>query len=146
MTGQENQQGEDMSATIELFELYKTEIGACTDGAGAASLGVKRQTVSNWRTRGSQAEPQLIEKMATTVNADAGEWSFRVQIEQAFDAPNKQVWQRLSRKLGYKLYCAITLGASAIGQFESRLGMLADEVACYTSGIAVVSEKLLTSL
>lgn len=141
-----NQQGEDMSATIELFERYKARIGACTDGAAAASLGVKSQTVSNWRTRGSQAEPRLIEKMVATVDADIGEWLLRVQIEQSFDTPNKEVWRRLSEKLGYKLSCVAVLAASAVAQFGCRLAMLAEELACGELGIAAVTDRLMVLL
>jgi hypothetical protein len=142
----ENQQGEDMSATMELFERYKMKIGVYTDGAGAASLGVKSQTVSNWRTRGSQAEPRLIEKMAATIDADAGEWLLRVQVEQSFDTSNKEVWRRLSQKLGYKLGCVAVLSASAVAQFGCRLGMLAEDLACGASGIAAVTDRLMILL
>jgi len=46
-----------MSAIIELFEQYKRPIDVQADRLAAQALGVKSQTVSNWRTRGSQAEP-----------------------------------------------------------------------------------------
>jgi hypothetical protein len=99
----DNQQDEDMSATTELFEQYKLRIGAHADSAGAAALGIKSQTVSNWRTRGSQAEPWLIEKMTMALGVDATEWLVRVQVEQSHDASNKDVWRRVGKQLGYKI-------------------------------------------
>ncbi len=91
-----------MSATLELFERFKQVVGAQADSAGAQALGVKSQTVSNWRTRGSQAEPRLIEKMCTTVHEDLAPWLMRVQMEQASKA-NRQVWRRVGEKLGYHM-------------------------------------------
>ena len=92
-----------MSATTELFEKYKLRLGVHADSAGAMALGIKSQTVSNWRTRGSQAEPWLIEKMTMALGIDTTEWLVRVQVEQSPDVRNKEVWRRLGKRLGYKL-------------------------------------------
>jgi hypothetical protein len=92
-----------MNSTLELFEQYKLHLGVQADSAAAAALGVKNQTVSNWRTRGSQAEPWLIENMCIALGVDTTEWLLRVQIEQAPDASNKLVWLRMGEKLGYKV-------------------------------------------
>lgn len=91
-----------MSTTLELFERYKQAIGAHADRAGAQALGVKSQTVSNWRTRGSQAEPRLIEKMCSGLREDVAPWLLRVQMEQASNA-NRKVWRRVGEKLGYHM-------------------------------------------
>jgi len=124
-----------MSATLELFEKYKLRIGVQADSAGAAALSIKSQTVSNWRTRGSQAEPRLIEAMATTVGADVGEWLLRAQIEQSFDPSNREVWRRMSRKLGYRLGSIGGLLIPAAAQLGSWLGMLAADSAALAESL-----------
>lgn len=92
-----------MSATLELFERYKQVIGVQADSAGARALGVKSQTASNWRTRGSQAEPRLIEKMCVMLREDVAPWLLRVQMEQTPDTSNREVWRRVVEKLGYRI-------------------------------------------
>jgi len=92
-----------MSATLELFERYKQSIGAQADSRGAQALGVKRQTVNNWRMRASQAEPRLIEAMCLALREDVTPWLLRVQLEQSPHASNRQVWQRVREKLGYRM-------------------------------------------
>lgn len=92
-----------MSATLELLTKYKQALAVHADSAAAQALGVKNQTVSNWRTRGSQAEPWLIEKMCTAVGEATAPWLLRVQFEQAPDASNKQVWRRVAQHFGCKL-------------------------------------------
>lgn len=119
-----------MSATIELFESYKTGVGARTDGAGAASLGVTSQTVSNWRNRGSQAEPQLIEKMCATLNEDLASWLLRAQMEQASSA-NRQVWHRVAEKLSYRIAGAIL----AVGLPATEASGFAETPFVYVSAI-----------
>jgi hypothetical protein len=131
-----NQQGEDVSATIQLFEKYKLHIGARTDSAGAAALGIKCQTVSNWRTRGSQAEPRLIEAMATTLEADVGEWLLRAQIEQSFDASNREVWRRMSRRLGYRLGSIGAVLIPTAAQLGGQLRMLVADSAALAENLA----------
>lgn len=92
-----------MSATIELFEQYKQVLGVQADRPAAQALGVKSQTVSNWRTRGSQAEPWLIEKMCQKVGHDAAPWLIRALTEQATGANNRKVWERMGRSLKYRI-------------------------------------------
>jgi hypothetical protein len=92
-----------MSATLELLAKYKQALAVHADSAAALALGVKNQTVSNWRTRGSQAEPWLIEKMCAAVGEATAPWLLRVQFEQAPDASNKQVWRRVAQHFGCKL-------------------------------------------
>jgi hypothetical protein len=92
-----------MSATLELLAKYKQALAVQADSAAAQALGVKNQTVSNWRTRGSQAEPWLIERMCMAVGEATAPWLLRVQFEQTPDASNKQVWQRVAEHLGCKL-------------------------------------------
>lgn len=96
-------QREVMSATLELLEQYKHALGMRADCAAASALGVKNQTVSNWHTRGSQAEPWLIEKMCAAIGVPTAPWLLRVQFEQTPNASNKQVWQRVAEHLGFKL-------------------------------------------
>lgn len=98
-----------MSATIELFEQYKQAIGVQADRLAAQALGVKSQTVSNWRTRGSQAEPWLIEKMCVVLGHDATPWLVRMLTEQATVPHNRKVWERVSQGLGYKIAGTVAL-------------------------------------
>lgn len=108
------QQAEDMNATIELLEQYKRSIDVQADRLAAQALGVKSQTVSNWRTRGSQAEPWLIEKMCVALGHDATPWLVRVLAEQATGLHNRKVWMRVGKGLGYKIAgVAALLGAQA---------------------------------
>jgi hypothetical protein len=92
-----------MNATLELLERYKRALSIDADSAAARALGVKNQTVSNWRTRGSQAEPWVIEKMCAAVGLPTAPWLLQAQYAQAPSLPNKQVWQRVARTLGCKL-------------------------------------------
>lgn len=92
-----------MSATIELFEQYKQAINVQADRLAAQALGVKSQTVSNWRTRGSQAEPWLIEAMCAELACAAAPWLIRVLAEQATGAHNRGVWERVGKGLGYRM-------------------------------------------
>ncbi|HVX56666.1 MAG TPA: hypothetical protein VHA37_02950 [Candidatus Saccharimonadales bacterium] len=94
-----------MSTTLELFERYKQALTLRTDGAAAAALGVKSQTISNWRTRGSQAEPKLIETMCRSLDLDVLPWLLRIQMEQSSDGANKAVWRRVGSRLGYPMAC-----------------------------------------
>jgi hypothetical protein len=41
--------------------------------------------------------------MCNTVGADLAEWLLRVQAEQATSQPNKTVWQKAIKQLGYTL-------------------------------------------
>lgn len=89
-----------MTATTELLDRYRQAKGLKSDNAAALSLGVKRQTINNWRMRGSQGEPHLIERMCDTLQMDPAPWLLRALQEQSHNA-NKQVWQRLTHRLGY---------------------------------------------
>jgi len=112
-----------MSATIELFEQYKRSIDVQADRLAAQTLGVKSQTVSNWRTRGSQAEPWLIEKMCVALGHDATPWLVRALAEQATGPHNRKVWMRVSQGLGYK----IAGMAALFGVHAAWLSRFADE-------------------
>ncbi|HEU4992312.1 MAG TPA: hypothetical protein VFT52_07480 [Luteimonas sp.] len=92
-----------MNATLELLERYKLALSLRADSAAARALGVKTQTVSNWRTRGSQAEPWVIEKMCAAIGVPTAPWLLHAQFAQAPDASNKQVWRRVAQSLGCKL-------------------------------------------
>lgn len=101
-----------MSATIELFEQYKQAIGVQADRLAAQELGVKSQTVSNWRTRGSQAEPWLIEKMCLVLERDATPWLLRTLAEQASGAHNRVVWERVAKMLKHRATAMMAVGVS----------------------------------
>lgn len=101
-----------MTATIELFDRFKQRLELVHDSAAAERLGVKAQTVSNWRNRGSQAEPRLIEAMCRALDVDATAWVLRAQAEQAHDPANGAVWRRLAARIGTS---AAALSALAAG-------------------------------
>jgi hypothetical protein len=98
-----------MSPTIELFEQYKHFRGVQADRLAAQMLGVKSQTVSNWRTRGSQAEPWLVEKMCLALGQEATPWLVRILAEQATSAHNRKVWERVGASLGYRMASVLAL-------------------------------------
>ncbi len=116
-----------MSATIELFERFKNRLQVGSDHAAGQILGVKPQTVSNWRTRGSQAEPKLIESMCQKLQEDPVPWLLRAQADQAHDPDNVLVWKRLANRLGVALGALVLfLGRSpeAIAQTRPSLAGL----------------------
>jgi hypothetical protein len=101
-----------MTATIELLERYKHSLGVRADRLAAQALGVKSQTVSNWRTRGSQAEPWLIEKMCMALGYDVAPWLVRMLAEQATGMHNRKVWMRVGKSLGYRMVSVAALAAA----------------------------------
>lgn len=93
-----------MNTTTILFDRYKASLNARSDRRAAMALGVKVQTVSNWRTRGSQAEAATIDAMCKQLKEDAMPWLMRIQAEQGgTDSPNGMVWQRVATGLGVPL-------------------------------------------
>lgn len=93
-----------MNTTITLFERYKASMQARSDRRAAMALGVKVQTVSNWRTRGSQAEAATIDAMCKQLNEDPMPWLMRIQAEQGGpESANGMVWQRVATRLGVPL-------------------------------------------
>ncbi len=104
-----------MSTTIELFEKFKERLQVRSDHAAGQVLGVKPQTISNWRTRGSQAEPKLIETMCRKLDQDPTPWLLRAQAEQAHDPDNVMVWKRMASRLGVSL-SAIALFVGSGGE------------------------------
>ena len=115
-----------MSATIDLFEQYKQFIGVQSDRLAAHALGVKSQTVSNWRTRGSQAEPWLIEAMCLQLGCDATPWLIRTLTGQA-SAHNRKVWERMAVRLGYRMTSWIALACVTVAgllEWADSLGMV----------------------
>lgn len=131
-----------MSATLELFEQFKRRLGMQADRTAAAALGVKSQTVSNWRTRGSQAEPWLIEKMCVAIDADLAGWLLRVQMEQAPNIENKLAWRRVCEKLGYQTAGIAALLTSASTRFGDWLASLfgADLIGGLSRTVALVAQ------
>lgn len=114
-----------MSTTIELFEQFKEHLEVRSDHAAGLMLGVKPQTISNWRTRGSQAEPKLIETMCRKLGQDPTPWLLRAQADQAHDPANVMVWKRMASRLGVSLSAiAVLLGRSneAVAQTTAAMG------------------------
>ncbi|NII11357.1 hypothetical protein [Oleiagrimonas sp. C23AA] len=100
-----------MTATTELLDQYRQAKGLKSDNAAALSLGVKRQTINNWRMRGSQGEPHLIERMCEALEIDPAPWLLRALREQSHNA-NKLVWERLTQRLGYAAVALVSVFAS----------------------------------
>ena len=99
-----------MNATLRLLDLWKAAKGIASDNAAAQALGIARQTVSNWHSRGSQAEPSLIARMATDIGQDAGAWLATVESERARTEADREAWRTLAHRLG----TAATLAAVAL--------------------------------
>lgn len=89
-----------MSATLELFEAWKAAKGYATDSAAGHALKVSRQTVNNWRSRGGNAEPHVIERMAADLGRDPVPVILQAFAEAARDAEAKRTLGRLARRLG----------------------------------------------
>lgn len=93
-----------MNTTTELFDRYKASLEVRSDRQAAMRLGVKVQTVSNWRTRGSQAEAATIDAMCKQLGEDPMPWLLRIQAEQGgTESPNSQVWRNVAMRLGVPL-------------------------------------------
>lgn len=112
-----------MSATVKLFEAYKDALGISTDCGAADKLGVKNQTVNNWRTRGSQAQPYLIQRMCTKLALDPSEWTLRAQMQQTPDNKNKAAWRRVAKQFGYKLALLAVPAAAVLSTHLSGTAM-----------------------
>jgi len=93
-----------MNSTTTLFDRYKESLQVRSDRQAALSLGVKVQTVSNWRTRGSQAEAATIDAMCEQLGEDPMPWLLRIQAEQGGEASrNSRVWRNVAVRLGVSL-------------------------------------------
>lgn len=93
-----------MNSTTTLFDRYKESLQVRSDRQAALSLGVKVQTVSNWRTRGSQAEAATIDAMCEQLGEDPMPWLLRIQAEQGGETSrNSRVWRNVAVRLGVSL-------------------------------------------
>lgn len=93
-----------MNSTTTLFDRYKESLEVRSDRQAALSLGVKVQTVSNWRTRGSQAEAATIDTMCEQLGEDPMPWLLRIQAEQGGESSrNSRVWRNVAMRLGVSL-------------------------------------------
>ncbi|HEX7338539.1 MAG TPA: hypothetical protein VF271_01245 [Rhodanobacteraceae bacterium] len=93
-----------MNATTILFDRYKDSLQVRSDRQAALNLGVKVQTVSNWRTRGSQAEASTIDAMCKQLAEDPTPWLLRIQAEQGgAESRNGRVWRNVAVRLGVAL-------------------------------------------
>lgn len=93
-----------MNTTTELFDRYKASLEVRSDRQAAMRLGVKVQTVSNWRTRGSQAEAATIDAMCSQLGEDPMPWLLRIQAEQGgIESRNGKVWRNVAMRLGVSL-------------------------------------------
>ena len=87
---------------------------------------MKPQTISNWRTRGSQAEPKLIETMCRKLDQDPTPWLLRAQADQAHDPDNVMVWKRMASRLGVSLSAiALFVGSRRRGRAAQAVSTLA---------------------
>src|SRR5699024_11189258 len=119
------------NTTTLLFDRYKESLGVRSDRQAAMRLGVKVQTVSNWRTRGSQAEAATIDAMCAQLQEDPMPWLLRIQAEQGGeDSRNGQVWQRVAMRLGVSLSMTMLaiegLAGGVAGGWELVAGSSAD--------------------
>lgn len=134
-----------MSTTVELLERFKLHLAVRSDHAAGRMLGVKPQTISNWRTRGSQAEPKLIEMMCRKLGEDSAPWLLRAQAEQAHDPANGLVWKRLATRLGVSL-TALAVMLETGADILSSLGSLSGTIWSASSALALPFGKALVLL
>src|SRR5690625_1781147 len=121
------------NTTTLLFDRYKESLGVRSDRQAAMRLGVKVQTVSNWRTRGSQAEAATIDAMCAQLQEDPMPWLLRIQAEQGGEASrNSRVWRNVAVRLG------VSLPAMAIG-LEGLMDLA-------MNGLMTASESSMTML
>lgn len=125
-----------MTATNELFDSYKVAIGVSADLGGAKSLGVKAQTVSNWRNRGSQASPKLIEAMCRRTGENPARWLLRVMAEQAPDPADRAVWKRVAKQVKASLAFAGVALASALYLLFGGTGALSEPALALSGEVA----------
>ncbi len=134
-----------MSTTVELFERFKAHLTVQADHAAGQILGVKPQTISNWRTRGSQAEPKLIELMCRKLGEDPMPWLLRAQAEQAHDPANEMVWKRVASRLGVSLSAiALFLGRSHEAAAQGVNNLVGDNA--FAAGIVDAMGQALSAL
>lgn len=88
-----------MNATLELFEDWKKARGFTTDSAAGHALGVTRQTVNNWRSRGGNAEAHVIERMANDLGKDPIPYILRAFSEASKSAEAGRSLARMAKKL-----------------------------------------------
>jgi len=97
-----------MTATTDLLDLYKERLGYDSDNAAAKSLGLSRQTLSNWRVRLSQGEPYVIERICAALDMESGPWLLRLLSEQADKDVNRKVWRSLRNRAQFGLYALLS--------------------------------------
>lgn len=88
-----------MNATLELFEDWKKAKGFETDSAAGHALGLSRQTVNNWRSRGGNAEAHIIERMAADLGKDPIPYILRAFSEASKSAEAGRSLARMAKKL-----------------------------------------------
>ncbi|HEX7342303.1 MAG TPA: hypothetical protein VF269_08525 [Rhodanobacteraceae bacterium] len=115
-----------MNTTTTLFDRYKESLAVRSDRQAALHLGVKVQTVSNWRTRGSQAEAATIDAMCKQLGEDTMPWLLRIQAEQGGeDSRNGKVWRNVAVRLGVSL-SVIAIMLEGIASTVSSMTALTD--------------------
>lgn len=113
-----------MNATTRLLGHYRENLGIKSDNAAAKSLDIKRQTINNWRKRGSQAEPHLIARMCDAIGEDPASWLLQVMCEQSRLDANRRVWQRLSQRFGLGVVTVLTMVAGEIMAPDGLVSMV----------------------
>lgn len=121
-----------MTATRILLDRWKAAKSIPSDNAAALELGITRQAVSRWRQTPTQAEPNLVARMAHDLGDDAGKWLALVESERARSDADRKVWAALARQLG----AAATLAAVALlpfpGNATSRVSSTENALTGYT--------------
>lgn len=105
-----------MTELNKLLDKAKETRSLSSDAALAASLGLKRQSVFQWRQGGAIGNTQLADLIAL---ANAPESiAIAVHAEQAKSAAERRLWSRLARQLGV----AATLAVATLLPFTSNAG------------------------
>lgn len=101
-----------MSATWELFTKWCAAKNVPNDRQGALALGVKPQTVANWKD-GRNGGLAVLERMANDLGEDVV--PYMVQAMREANTANRaeaDAWKRLGKKLGAAAIAALAIGFS----------------------------------
>lgn len=102
-----------MSAIAQLLDKAKKTRSIPSDNAFAASMGLRRQVISQWRSGDSYPSEDNIAQLAEAAGEDPVTWLVRVKAERT-EGPAGKAWARLARQLGAAASIAILMIALAL--------------------------------
>lgn len=81
-----------MSVTIELLDALKASHGGASDYKAAQLLGVKQQTMSQYRNGRFPLSAEKVILICDLANLNPLEWLLRLQLERARCTAEKDIW------------------------------------------------------